>query len=240
MALLLGLARKLPQMSRMMAAGRFVAARQLEATSLRLSTLTLGLVGFGRSATQTAKRARGFGMRVIATRSRTGVPSPEAEALGVTLTDLETVLRESDYVSLHLPLNVATRHLIDDARLRLMKPGAYLINTSRGALVDEQALVAALREGRLAGAGLDTFERIDIFDEHESPPIHPLLELDNVILTPHIAAGSVQATQDQMRGGVENVVAVLRGCWPPEAHVVNPDVVPAVPLRHAGCSGEQG
>jgi D-3-phosphoglycerate dehydrogenase len=232
LALLLSLARKLPQMSRMMVAGQFIAARELESTCRRMSTVTLGLVGFGRSAVETARRARGFGMRVIATRSRVGIPSPEADALGVTMTDLDTVLRESDYVSLHTPLTAATYHLIDDARLRLMKPGAYLINTSRGALVDEQALVAALREGRLAGAGIDTYEHINIFAEREAPPTHPLLELDNVILTPHVAAGSVQAKEDQMRGGVENVVAILQGRWPPEAHIVNPTVIPRVALQH--------
>jgi D-3-phosphoglycerate dehydrogenase / 2-oxoglutarate reductase len=231
MALLLDLARKLPQMARLLAAGRFLAARQLSISCRRLSTLTLGLVGFGHSAVEVARRARGFGMRVIATRGRVGVPSPEADALGVTMTDLDTVLRESDYVSLHLPLNAGTRHLLDDARLRLMKPGAYLINTSRGALVDEWALVAALREGRLAGAGLDTFEHIDIFAEHEAPPQHPLLELDNVILTPHIAAGSAESRQDQLRGGVENAAAILAGRWPPQEHIVNPTVAPRVALQ---------
>ena len=230
-ALLLGLARKLPQMSRLMAAGEFKAARQLSTQCVRLSTTTLGLVGFGRSAIETARRARGFGMRVTATRGRAGLPSPEAEALGVTMTDLDTVLRESDYVSLHLPLTAATYHLLSDARLRMMKPGACLINTSRGALVDELALVAALREGRLAGAGIDTFEGINIFTEHEAPPDHPLLGLDNVILTPHVAAGSVQSREDQMRGGVENAVAILQGRWPPQAHIVNPTVIPRFALQ---------
>jgi phosphoglycerate dehydrogenase-like enzyme len=226
MALLLDLARKLPQMSRLMAAGQFLAARELSISCRRMSTLTLGLVGFGRSAVAMARRARGFGMRVIATRGRIGAPSPEADALGVTMTDLDTVLRESDYVSLHLPLTAATRHLLDGARLGMLKPGAYLINTSRGALVDEDALVAALRSGRLAGAGLDTFEHINVFAEREAPPSSPLLELDNVVYTPHIAAGSAESRQDQLRGGVENAVAILQGRWPPAENIVNPTVAP--------------
>src|SRR5258708_19947675 len=90
-----------------------------------------------------------------------------------------------------------------------MKPGAVLINTARGALVDEAALVLALREGRLGGAGLDTFEQINVFTPDEAPPVHPLLELDNVVLTPHVAAGSVQSGQAVSPGGIENVVPIL-------------------------------
>jgi len=111
-----------------------------------------------------------------------------------------------------------------------MKPDAFLINTSQGAIVDEFALAAALREGRLAGAGIDTFEHIDPFTEVETPPVHPFLELDNVILTPHVAAMSVQAKQDVAKGGVENVVAVLSDHWPDPENIVNPTVIPRAPL----------
>jgi len=230
LALLLSLARQIPVMSRAMAAGEFGKARGLSRLNQRLEGRTLGLVGFGNSARQVARRAQGFGLRVIATRRQTA-PDPVAQALGVRLTDLATVLRESDYVSLHLPLTPETRHIIDDQALRTMKPGAYLINTARGALVDEAALVLALREGRLAGAGLDTFEQIDVFTPNEAPPVHPLLEMENVILTPHVAAGSVQSGESVSRGGIENVAAVLSGYWPPEGNIVNRGVTPRYPLQ---------
>src|SRR5258708_19034438 len=147
------------------------------------------------------------------------------------MVDLDTVLGGSDYVSLHLPLTPETRHLIDDQALRKMKPGAFLINTARGALVDEPALVLALREGRLGGAGLDTFEQIDVFTPNEAPPVHPLLELDNVVLTPHVAAGSVQSGQAVSRGGIENVVSILSGHLPLPENIVKQGAVPCYPLQ---------
>ena len=232
MALLLALARQIPFMSRALRAGAFHAAHLATRNNRRLSTVTLGLVGFGGSARATARRAAGFGMRVLATRRHPRPADPEAAALGVQMVDLDTLLAESDYVSLHLPLTKESYHLFDDATLRKMKPGAYLINTSRGALVDEAAFVAALREGRLAGAGIDTFEGINIFDPNEAPPTHPLvlLEMDNVVLTPHVAAGSLQAGMDVARGATANVAAVLAGRWPPRENIVNWGVVPRFPL----------
>ena len=154
----------------------------------------------------------------------------EADNLGVGMVSLDTLLSESDYVSLHLPLTSETYHMLDEAELGKMKPGAYLINTSRGALVDETALANVLREGRLNGAGLDTFEGINPFSEAETPPDHPLLELDNVVLTPHVGAYSVQASQDVSRGGIQNVVSVLSGHLPPAENIVNPNVTPRFPL----------
>ena len=231
LALLLSLTRKIPQMSAAMVAGAFSQARSLSRLNQRMHGRTLGLVGFGNSARLVAQRAQGFGLRVLATRRQRHTANVEAEQLGVTMTELDTVLHESDYVSLHLPLTAETYHLIDDTALRKMKPDALLINTSRGALVDENALVLALREGRLGGAGLDTFEQMDVFTPNEAPPSHPLLELENVILTPHVAAGSVQSGQDVSRGGIENVVAVLGGYWPSPGNLVNAGVVPRFPLR---------
>lgn len=235
MALLLSLARQIPFMSKALRAGMFRTAHRAMGKNRRLSTVTLGLVGFGGSAKATARRATGFGMRVLATRRHPRPADPEAAALGVEMVDLDTLLAESDYVSLHLPLTKESHHLFDDATLRKMKPGAYLINTSRGAIVHEAALVAALREGRLGGAGIDTFEGIDIFDPNEAPPAHPLvlLEMDNVVLTPHVAAGSLQAGLDVTRGAVENVAAVLSGRWPPRENIVNWGVVPRFPLVEA-------
>ena len=230
MALLLSLARKLPLAQRAMSEGDFARARLAASTSQRVSSSTLGLVGFGRSAVHTARRARGFGMRVLATRQNKNAPTDDADALGVTMTDLDTVLHESDYVSLHVPLSKATFHMIDTIALSKMKPSAYLINTSRGANVDELALVDALKHGRLAGAGIDTYELLDPFVDRAEPNLHPLSGMDNVILTPHLAGTSAQAKYDMMDTAVRNIVAILSGRWPLAENIVNPSVIPRVAL----------
>ncbi len=231
MALLLAVVRKLPQLSTAMAKGAWLESRQVACQTHRLEGRVLGLVGFGDSAIETAKRAKGFGFRIIATRRRLNAPSAEARELGVKIVDLDTLLSASDYVSLHLPLTHETYHMFDETTLRRMKRGAVLINTARGALVDEIALAVLLREGWLSGAGIDTFEQIDPFTENEEPPQHPLLELDNVILTPHVAALSEEAMRRVKDGMVENAVAVLAGHWPRPEHIVNPGVVPRFPLE---------
>jgi D-3-phosphoglycerate dehydrogenase len=230
MALLLSLARKLTVAQHAMAEGDIMRARRAVGSNHRVSTCTLGLVGFGRSAVHTARRARGFGMRVLATRNNKRAATDEADALGVTMTDLDTVLRESDYVSLHLPLSATTYHLIDGEALQKMKPTACLINTSRGALVDELALLEALRQGQLGGAGIDTYELIDVFTEQLPPRRHPLTDMENVILTPHVAAGSVQAGEDIRTTAIENIIDILSGRWPPHENIVNPTVFPRFPL----------
>lgn len=231
MAMLLSLARCLTQAQNGMAEGDLVRARRGVSNSQRISTTTLGLVGFGRSAVHMARRARGFGMRVLATRRNRNAPTDEADALGVEMTDLETLLRESDFVSLHLPLSSATHHLFDAAMLAKMKPTAFLINTSRGGLTDEDALADAIRSGRLAGAGIDTYEAIDIFVDAIPPRLHPLTRLENVILTPHVAAGSVQAAVDIRLTAIDNIVEILSGYWPLEENIVNPGVTPRVSLK---------
>jgi len=224
LALLLALIRKLPQMDRALREGTWTTARQACRSIRRFTGRTLGLVGFGGSAKAVARRAAGFGLRLLACRRRLA-DDAEARALGVELAPLETLLREADYLSLHLPLNEATRGLLNRERLAAMKPGAYLINTSRGALVDETALAEALRSGHLAGAGLDTFHDINVHGV-EHPPRHPLLELDQVICTPHVAAFSVESSRDVAAGAVANAVAVLSGHWPRRDRVVNPQVIP--------------
>ena len=230
MALLLALARKLPKMIAAMKEGAWAASRHLAIGNRRLTSRVLGLVGFGGSARAVARRALAFGMRVIATRRRMDDPPQEAKTLGVQIVPLDMLLHESDYVSLHVPLNGETRHLMDASRLAQMKPEAYLINTARGAIVDETALADFLREGKIAGAALDTFEFIDLFGEAEGPPDHPLLSLDNVILTPHVASYSVESRRDANRGGIENAVSVLNGHWPQPENLVNGEVVPSFPL----------
>jgi D-3-phosphoglycerate dehydrogenase len=170
-------------------------------------------------------------MRVIAwTRDPTKYASV-AERGGVSLTTLDRVLADADYVSIHLPLTSETRGLIDADRISKMRPTAVLINTARGAIVDEAALVSALKERRIGGAALDVFDGIDVFALPSEPPRHPLLELDNVLLTPHCAGSSVESTLDSKTRGARQAADVLLGRWP--AHVVNPKVLPRYTLSES-------
>ncbi len=166
---------------------------------------TLGIVGLGRIGKGVARRARGFDMRVLAAE-----PEPDLEFCrlhGVELVPLETLLRESDFVSLHLPLSSETVGFMDAARFALMKPGAYFINTARGGLVDEDALYEALVSGRLAGAGLDV-------RAVEPPTDTRFFELENVVLTPHTAPNTVGVWLATGQLCAENVLRVLRGEQP--------------------------
>ena len=163
-----------------------------------------------------AKRCLGFNMDVL-------VADPVADAdtvarLGYRLVDLDDLLREADFVSVHAPLNDETRHLIDARRLALMKPTAFLINTARGGLVDEAALTEALVEKRIAGAGLDVFEVEPLVDS-------PLCRLDQVVLTPHVAGASAASLRAMADRCVENTLAVLRGEDPGPGFVLNPEVL---------------
>ena len=214
-----------------MLAGAYRKARVESLALRRLSSLTLGLVGWGASAIAVTRRALPCGLTVIATRRDMDRPSPEADELGVEMVGLDELLQRSDFVSLHLPLTGQTRGLLDRERLERMKPGAYLINASRGDIVDEDALDELLRSGRLGGAGLDTFGIIEIFGETEEVPTHPLITAPNVIATPHVSALSVDSTRDVATGSVENLACVLRGHMPRPDQVVNPEVVPRVPLK---------
>ncbi len=170
---------------------------------------TLGLIGFGAIARAVAFRARALGLRVLTYSPRT--PAEVTLEYGVEQASLGDVFSRSDYVSLHCPLTAETRHIVDATALRQMKPGAYLINTARGQLVDQPALVESLREGRLAGAALDVLEHEPI------PPADPLLAMRNVILTPHSAFYSVRSLEDLQIRAAENVVDVLRGEAPHSA-----------------------
>jgi D-3-phosphoglycerate dehydrogenase / 2-oxoglutarate reductase len=233
MALLLAWARRLPEMFMAMQSGEW-SARHHPGVH-RLAGRTLGLIGFGRSAQAVAQRARGFELNLLAWTRRPDSYADAAEKLGVQLVDLESLLAQSDYVSVHLPLTDGTRHLLDAGRLRQMKSTAVLINTSRGAIVDEQALVDVLRAQRIAGAGLDVFEGIDVFRPPCPPPLHPLYELDNVLMTPHCAGSSIESTRDSKIRGTRNAAVVLQGRWPP--FVVNPQVQPRFPLQPPAACG---
>jgi D-3-phosphoglycerate dehydrogenase len=165
----------------------------------RLRRQTLGLIGLGRIGRAVARRARALGLRVIA--SDPVLTDEDAAALGVLRVSAEAVLAEADFVSLHAPLTPATRHLIGAAELATMKPTAYLINCTRGGLVDQAALLEALRAGRLAGAGLDVLEK-------EPPPrktLAALAALPNVIVTPHVAWYSEESMVDRQRMAAETV-----------------------------------
>jgi glyoxylate reductase len=162
---------------------------------------TLGIVGFGRIGAAVARRALGFGMRVLAW---TRTPDRVRFVPGVEAVELETLLRDSDFVTLHVPRNDATHHLMDAKRLAAMKRGAYLINTARGTVVDEPALVAAIRSGHLAGAGLDVFEA--------EPLVHPgLLGDDRVVVLPHLGSATREVRDRMAVMAAENAVAFARG-----------------------------
>ena len=168
---------------------------------------TLGIVGLGQIGTATARRARAFGMEVVYSGRRAADAAVEQE-LGARRVDLDELLAISDVVSLHCPLTDQTRHLIDGARLRQMKPTAYLVNTTRGPVVDEGALAEALRDGVIAGAGLDVFEK--------EPEVHPgLLELENVTLIPHLGSATIETRTAMAVLAARNAIAVLDGVDPP-------------------------
>jgi phosphoglycerate dehydrogenase-like enzyme len=226
LALLLAWGRRLPYMTDAMRRGDW-SARHHPGVH-RLAGQTLGLVGFGASARAVAVRARAFGLRLLAWARNPAKHVDAAHAAGCELVDLDHLLQGSDFVSIHLPLTNETRHVLDARRLALLKPTAVLLNTARGAIVDEAALVAALRDRRLAGAGLDVFEGIDVFSAQHNPARHALLELDNVILTPHCAGSSVESTRESKIRGVRHAADVLLGHWP--RYVVNPEVQPRWPL----------
>lgn len=177
---------------------------------------TMGIIGLGNIGKGVARRATGFNMRILACDI---VQDTEfAERHGITYVSKERLLADSDFISLHTPLNPETRNIIDAQAISLMKPSAYLINTSRGGVVDEPALYQALVDRRIAGAGLDVFA-------NEPPVGTPLLELENVVLTPHLAGLSSEATEVVNYASARNVVAVLNGESPEPGMARNPEVL---------------
>jgi len=175
---------------------------------------TLGIVGFGRIGRAMARRALGFQMKVIYTDA-VKAPPELAEPLKVEYRDMNALLAESDFISLHVPLLPETRGLFDAPKFYRMKPTAFLINTARGPVVDEAALVAALEAKKIAGAALDVFEN--------EPFIHPGLKRPNVVLAPHLASASLETRTNMAVMAANNVTAVFRGQPPP--NILNPSVV---------------
>ena len=213
-ALILGAARGLSNGDRAIRAGKWKRWRMMEFLGQDIYGKTIGILGFGRIGRGVARRAMGFNMKVLyASRSRAS-DSLEQE-LHASYVDKHTLLRESDVVTLHLPLFPETRHYIGAKELAMMKKTAILVNASRGPIVDEQALVKALKAGRIAGAGLDVFEK--------EPALTPgLIKLPNVVLTPHIGSGSFETRLKMSNMAVTNCIAGLTGQRPP--NLLNPDV----------------
>lgn len=218
-ALLMAVARRVVEGDQYVRAGKFTQWEWELLWGADVHGKTLGIIGFGRIGKAVARRARGFNMRILYHDAVRADAATERE-LAATFVDKPTLLRESDFVTLHTPLLPDTRHLIDTAELKLMKRTAYLVNAARGPIVNEAALVEALREGWIAGAALDVYE--------EEPKVHPgLLSLPNVVLAPHIASASTETRVKMATLAVENCLAVLGGKSP--LTPVNPEVLTAGP-----------
>jgi len=219
MALLLAAARHIMFMDREMRQGR-------RPTSVgevhRLSMQTVGIIGFGLIGRAVAKRCRAFGLRVLACDPC--LTAELAEREGVIMANLDTVLAEADFLCPLCPLLPSTRGMLAMPQFKKMKPSAVLVNTGRGELTNEDDLATALRDGIIRYAALDVFGCVNVFQAHGFSTEHPLFSLDNVLFTPHVAAGSLEAAADCQRRGAQAVVDVLNGTWP--EHPVNPGVIP--------------
>ncbi len=215
-ALLMALARRVIEADKYVRTGQWKVGWHPDMMTGRdVYNATIGVVGAGRIGYAVAKRATGFSMKIL---FYDVVPRPEIEKdFGAKKVDLDTLLKESDFVSIHVPLMKETQHLINEQKLKLMKKTAYLINNSRGPVVDEKALYKALKEGWIAGAGLDVFE------QEPTPVDNPLLKLDNVAVAPHISSASIETRSKMGEMVAENLVAFFEGKKPP--NLLNADVM---------------
>jgi len=213
-ALLFSIARRIVEGDKLTRAGKFIGWAPLMLLGGDLIGKTLGIIGAGRIGTAMAMRSRGWYMKVFYT-THSNRNAVLEEMLGAKRVDLETLLKESVFISIHTPLSEKTRHLIGAKELSLMKNTAYLINTARGAVIDEAALVNALKNRQIAGAGLDVYE--------EEPRLKPgLAELDNVVLAPHLGSATIETRTKMAVMAAENIIAVLnkqkpKNCVNPEA-----------------------
>ncbi len=212
-ALMMSVARRIVESDKYFRSGKWRGWGPMQFLGHDIYGTTLGIVGAGRIGTATGVRAAGFNMKILYTSSK---DNETLNRLGGKRVDLDTLLRESDFVSLHVAMNERTRHLIGPRELELMKPSAYLINTTRGPVVDERALVAALQAKRIAGAGLDVYE-------DEPRPAPGLTALDNVVCIPHLGSAT-HATRSRMATmAAMNLIAALKGETPP--NLVNPEAL---------------
>ncbi len=213
-ALLFAIARRVVESDKFTRAGKYHGWGPMMFLGGDITGRTLGIVGAGRIGATVAARAGGFNMHVLYCDE---VPNPKIEQeLGAKKVSFEELLRDSDFVSVHVPLFPSTHHLFNEKSFKLMKKTAYLINTSRGPVIDEAALVQALKQGDLAGAALDVYE--------EEPKIHlGLLALENVVLTPHIASATIETRTKMATMAAQNLVDGLSGKRP--ANLVNPEVL---------------
>jgi lactate dehydrogenase-like 2-hydroxyacid dehydrogenase len=214
-ALLMATARRLPAAERWLRNGEWKGWQFIQWLGSDIHHATLGILGMGRIGQTVARRALGFDMKVIY-HNRTPLPADQAAAIRATWVDKEALLRESDFLVLLLPYSPATHPTIGAAELALMKPTAHLINVARGGIVDDEALISALRQRRLCGAGLDVFEG--------EPKFNPgYLELDNVALTPHIGSSSAATRMAMAMTAADNLIDALSGQRPP--NLLNPEVL---------------
>ncbi len=213
-ALLMAIARRVVEADKFTREGKFKGWRPQLLLGSDVYGKTIGIVGMGRIGQAMARRARGFDMNILYYDEYR--PDPEVEKeLGLTYVPFDELLQKADYVSIHVPLMESTHHLIGERELKLMKKTAYLINSARGPIVDEKALVKALQEKEIAGAGLDVFE-----DEPELAP--GLAELDNVVLAPHIASATIETRSKMATMAAEGCLSVLKGEKP--VNLVNEEV----------------
>lgn len=205
-ALLLAVARRLVEGDKMVRAGKFPGSQSNHLAGAYVCGKIIGLIGAGRIGQATARRARGFGMKILYWAPRR---KPEAEReIGIEYVSLDRLYAESDFVSVHAPMNAETRHMIGDKQFAKMKPTAFIINTARGPIIDEKALVRALKKKQIAGAGLDVFE-------HE-PKLPPALRaMKNVVLTPHLGSAVMEVREKMANIVVDNIEAFIGGRTPP-------------------------
>lgn len=213
LALMLACARNIPHYNQAIRVDDW--ALNVQRPLFRVRGKVLGIVGFGKIGRALAGKAISLGVRVVAYSPRPDVEA--AQRLHVELVGLDDLLKQADFVSLHVPMKPATRHLINAERLRHMKPTAFLINTARGGLIDHEALLQALQDGWIAGAG------VDVFDPEHLEAQHPLFTLPNVIATPHVAFYSEESLAELQTKAAANVAAILTGRRPES--VVNPEVL---------------
>ena len=213
-ALLMATPRRLPESENCLRSGQWQGWGILQFLGTDVHSSTLGIIGLGRIGKAVVKRAKGFNMRTVYW-NRTRLPESEEKALGVEYLSWEEVLKVSDFISIHVAYNQETHHLISEREFELMKDSAIIINTARGPIIDEKALVKALRDNRIAGAGLDVFEW--------EPKVEPeLLEMKNVVLLPHIGSATVATRTKMGMMAATNLVAALEGKTPP--NIVNPEI----------------